>query len=269
MTDNTRSRGADDLADHRGPRFSFPTFIGHGQVPESPAPWPTPSRPPGRRSSPWRFGAWTSRARRKTSSPTSTPSAYLLLPNTSGARDAEEAVRLARLARAPRAALLDQARGDAGPPLPPARPGGDASRRPRCWCREGFTVLPYIGADPVLAKRLEEAGAPRSCRWAPPSAPTGASSPAPPSRSSSNRPRAGGGGRGAGRPLPRGRGDGDGRRRRARQHRVAVAGDPAGMARAFRKGVEAGREAYPGGAPADPPAWRGRRARSPGFLRNA
>lgn len=87
---------------------------------------------------------------------------YLLFPNTSGAMDADEAVRLARLARA--AGLLD----------------GDG----RCWIKlevtpeprfllpdpietlkgaealvaEGFVVLPYIPADPILAKRLEEVG---------------------------------------------------------------------------------------------------------------
>jgi len=82
---------------------------------------------------------------------------YLLLPNTSGAMNAEEAVRLARLARAmelptwiklevtpdPRYLLPD--------PL-------ETLKAAEILVAEGFTVLPYINADPVLAKRLEEAG---------------------------------------------------------------------------------------------------------------
>jgi thiazole synthase len=89
-------------------------------------------------------------------------SSYLLMPNTSGAMDADEAVRLARLARA--AGLTDDT--------------------DRCWIKlevtpeprylwpdpietlsaaqtlvaEGFVVLPYVPADPILAKRLEEVG---------------------------------------------------------------------------------------------------------------
>ena len=33
---------------------------------------------------------------------------------------------------------------------------------------DGFVVLPYVHADPVLAKRLEKRGAPRLCLWVPP-----------------------------------------------------------------------------------------------------
>ena len=85
------------------------------------------------------------------------PSRVLLLTNTSGADDAEEAVRLARLARSggyptwikleitpePRYLLPD---------------GVETLKAAEVLCREGFTVLPYVNADPVLCKRLEEVG---------------------------------------------------------------------------------------------------------------
>ncbi|HDH57708.1 MAG TPA: thiazole synthase [Bacteroidetes bacterium] len=82
---------------------------------------------------------------------------FLLLPNTSGARDAEEAVRLAKLARAsgmepwiklevtpdPRYLLPDPV---------------ETLKAAQTLVAEGFTVLPYINADPILAKKLEDAG---------------------------------------------------------------------------------------------------------------
>ena len=85
------------------------------------------------------------------------PGKVLLLTNTSGADDAEEAVRLARLARSggyptwikleitpePRYLLPD---------------GVETLKAAETLCREGFTVLPYVNADPVLCKRLEEVG---------------------------------------------------------------------------------------------------------------
>jgi thiazole synthase len=82
---------------------------------------------------------------------------YLLLPNTSGAENAEEAVRLARLARA--AGLSDWIKLEVTPDprwlLPDPVETLAAAER---LVREGFTVLPYIGADPVLAQRLQDAG---------------------------------------------------------------------------------------------------------------
>jgi thiazole synthase len=82
---------------------------------------------------------------------------YLLLPNTSGAVDAEEAVRIARLARA--AGLPSWVKLEVTPEprylLPDPVETLKAAER---LVAEGFTVLPYINADPVLAKRLEEAG---------------------------------------------------------------------------------------------------------------
>ena len=80
-----------------------------------------------------------------------------LLVNTSGADNAEEAIRLARLARAggfppwvkleitpePRYLLPDPV---------------ETLRAAEVLCAEGFVVLPYVNADPVLCKRLEEVG---------------------------------------------------------------------------------------------------------------
>lgn len=85
------------------------------------------------------------------------PDRVQLLVNTSGASDAAEAIRLARLARAggfppwvkleitpePRYLLPD--------PI-------ETLRAAEVLCAEGFTVLPYVNADPILCKRLEEVG---------------------------------------------------------------------------------------------------------------
>ena len=85
------------------------------------------------------------------------PEGVLLLTNTSGAVDAGEAVRLARLARSagyptwikleitpdPRYLLPD--------PI-------ETLAAAETLVNEGFTVLPYCPADPILCKRLEEVG---------------------------------------------------------------------------------------------------------------
>ncbi len=82
---------------------------------------------------------------------------YLLLPNTSGARNADEAVRLAEIARA--AGLEPWVKLEVTPDprnlLPDPIETYEAAKR---LVKAGFVVLPYIPADPVLAKRLEEAG---------------------------------------------------------------------------------------------------------------
>jgi thiazole synthase len=85
------------------------------------------------------------------------PTRYLLLPNTSGAMNADEAVRLARLAVA--AGLPKWVKLEIHPDprylLPdPIETLAAATQ----LVREGFIVLPYINADPVLAKRLQEVG---------------------------------------------------------------------------------------------------------------
>src|SRR5437867_7985695 len=82
---------------------------------------------------------------------------YLLLPNTSGAVDAEEALRIARLARA--AGLPPWIKLEVTPEPRYLLPDPvETLRAAELMVADGFTVLPYIGADPILAKRLEEAG---------------------------------------------------------------------------------------------------------------
>jgi len=82
---------------------------------------------------------------------------HLLLPNTSGARTADEAVRLARLARA--AGLEPWVKLELTPEPRYLLPDPvETVRAAERLVQEGFVVLPYIQADPILAKRLEEIG---------------------------------------------------------------------------------------------------------------
>ena len=86
------------------------------------------------------------------------PEKYLLLPNTSGAMNAEEAVRLARLAAS--AGLPKWIKLEIHPDPQYLLPDPiETLRATEILAAEGFTILPYINADPVLAKRLEDAGA--------------------------------------------------------------------------------------------------------------
>ncbi len=82
---------------------------------------------------------------------------YLILPNTSGASNCDEAVRLARLARA--AGLPPWIKVEVIPDPRYLMPDPIETLR-ACdeLVRDGFIVLPYIHADPVLAKKLEEVG---------------------------------------------------------------------------------------------------------------
>jgi len=85
------------------------------------------------------------------------PQKYLILPNTSGAMNAEEAVRLARLAAA--AGLPKWVKLEIHPDPRYLLPDPiETLRAAEILVREGFVVLPYINADPVLAKRLQEVG---------------------------------------------------------------------------------------------------------------
>lgn len=85
------------------------------------------------------------------------PDRYLLLPNTSGAMNASEAVRLARLAAA--AGLPKWVKLEIHPDPRYLLPDPiETLSAAETLVKEGFTVLPYINADPVLAKRLQEAG---------------------------------------------------------------------------------------------------------------
>jgi thiazole synthase len=85
------------------------------------------------------------------------PQKYLLLPNTSGAMNAGEAVRLARLAAA--AGLPKWVKLEIHPDPRYLLPDPvETFKAAEILVAEGFTVLPYINADPVLAKRLQEIG---------------------------------------------------------------------------------------------------------------
>ena len=86
------------------------------------------------------------------------PKKYLLLPNTSGAMNAEEAVRLARLAVA--AGLPNWVKLEIHPDPRYLLPDPiETFKATEILVREGFIVLPYINADPVLARRLQDVGA--------------------------------------------------------------------------------------------------------------
>ena len=85
------------------------------------------------------------------------PKKYLLLPNTSGAMNAKEAVRLARLARA--AGLPNWVKLEIHPDPRYLLPDPiETFNAAEALVKEGFVVLPYINADPVLAKRLQDIG---------------------------------------------------------------------------------------------------------------
>ena len=85
------------------------------------------------------------------------PERYLLLPNTSGAANADEAVRIARLARA--AGMPTWIKLEVTPEPRYLLPDPvETLMAAEMLVADGFTVLPYLNADPVLAKRLEEAG---------------------------------------------------------------------------------------------------------------
>ncbi len=178
------------------------------------------------------------------------PSRYLLLANTSGAMNAEEAVRLARLAAA--AGLPKWVKLEIHPNPHHLLPDPiETFRAAEMLVAEGFVVLPYINADPVLAKRLEEVG---TAAVMPLGAPIGSN------QGLRTRDQLRIIIEGAGVPVIVDAGLG------APSHAaeamelgadavlvntaIAVATDPDAMARAFRWGVEAGRLAYESGLPA-------------------
>jgi thiazole synthase len=192
-------------------------------------------------------------------------SRVLLLPNTSGAIDADEAVRLARLARAmglpawvklevtpdPRYLLPDPV---------------ETLRAAATLVDDGFTVLPYCGADPVLCRKLEEAG----CATVMPLGSWIGSNQGLRTRDAikivveqSNVPVVVDAGLGA--PSHAAEAMELGVDAVLVNTAIAVARDPVGMARAFRGAVEAGRAAYLAGLA---PARAGAEASSPltGFL---
>ena len=85
-------------------------------------------------------------------------SKYLLLPNTAGAYCVEDALRIARLARAAGSGDLIKVEviGDKKTLMPDVV---DLLEATKILVKEGFTVMPYTTDDPVMAKKLEDAGA--------------------------------------------------------------------------------------------------------------
>lgn len=82
---------------------------------------------------------------------------YLLLPNTSGARTADEAIRLARLARA--ATGINWVKLEVTPDPYYLLPDPiETLKAAEILVKEGFVVLPYINADPILSKKLQDVG---------------------------------------------------------------------------------------------------------------
>ena len=85
------------------------------------------------------------------------PDDVLLLPNTAGSETADEAVRVARLARA--GGLPDWIKLEVIPDPRYLLPDPvETLRAATQLVEEGFTVLPYMLPDPVLAKKLVEVG---------------------------------------------------------------------------------------------------------------
>jgi len=195
------------------------------------------------------------------------PKRYLILPNTSGAMNAEEAVRLARLAAA--AGLPKWVKLEIHPDPTYLLPDPiETLKAAEVLVKEGFTVLPYINADPVLAKRLQEAG---TATVMPLGAPIGSN------RGIATRDQI----RiiieqaivpvvvdaGIGAPSHAAEAMEMGADAVLVNTAVAIASDPSRMAKAFKMGVEAGREAYLLGLPEESATAS---ATSPltGFLRN-
>ncbi|HWE23924.1 MAG TPA: thiazole synthase, partial [Myxococcales bacterium] len=88
------------------------------------------------------------------------PKECVLLPNTAGCFTAEEAVRTLRLARelqigGPKPLVKLEVLSDQKTLLPD---GEETLRAAKMLIAEGFTVLPYCSDDPVLCRKLEDAG---------------------------------------------------------------------------------------------------------------
>ena len=83
---------------------------------------------------------------------------YTLLPNTAGCYTAEEAVRVARMAKAAGFSNLIKLEviGDAKTLLPDTAALLEATK---ILVDDGFIVMPYTNDDPIVAKKLQAAGA--------------------------------------------------------------------------------------------------------------
>lgn len=170
-----------------------------------------------------------------------------LLPNTSGVRTAAEAVLAAQLAR--EAFGTDFIKLEIHPDPRHLLPDPvETLKATEELARMGFVVLPYIQADPVLCKRLEEAG---TAAVMPLGAPIGTNNGLLTRHmleiiiEQSNVPVIVDAGIGA--PSHAAEAMEMGADAVLVNTAIAVAGDPVAMARAFAKGVEAGRGAYEAG----------------------
>ncbi|MFA7659457.1 MAG: thiazole synthase [Candidatus Gastranaerophilaceae bacterium] len=82
---------------------------------------------------------------------------YWILPNTAGCATAEEAIRIAHLSKA--MGINNWIKLEVIPDPKYLLPDPIATfEAAKILVEEGFVVLPYINADPILAKRLEEIG---------------------------------------------------------------------------------------------------------------
>lgn len=82
---------------------------------------------------------------------------FRILPNTAGCRTADEAIRIARMARAME--LSDWVKLEVIPDPKYLLPDPvETLEAAKVLIDEGFVVLPYIGADPILARRLQDMG---------------------------------------------------------------------------------------------------------------
>ena len=86
------------------------------------------------------------------------PKGITMLPNTSGARNAEEAVRIARLAR--EVCGTDFVKIEIEHETKYLLPdNAETIKATEILAREGFVPMPYMFPDPIAARQLEEAGA--------------------------------------------------------------------------------------------------------------
>ncbi|ACZ38930.1 thiazole synthase [Sphaerobacter thermophilus] len=171
-------------------------------------------------------------------------SRYHILPNTAGCATAEEAIRVARLARS--MGLSDWIKLEVIPDPKYLLPDPVGTlEAARVLVDEGFVVLPYINADPVLAKRLEEIG---TATVMPLGSPIGSGQGLPDFRQiqiiieQANVPVIVDAGIGA--PSDAALAMELGADACLINTAIAQAKNPAGMARAMRLGIEAGRLAY-------------------------
>ena len=162
------------------------------------------------------------------------PKRFLLLPNTSGARTADEAVRLARLAA--NAGLPSWIKLEIHPDPRYLLPDPvETLAAAEILVKDGFTVLPYINADPVLAKRLQDVG---TATVMPLGSPIGSN------RGIETRPQIEIIIEQATVPVVVDEALEMGADAVLVNTAIAIASDPIRMAQAFRKAIEAGREAY-------------------------